>query len=28
AVVDLAGPTATVRYIDMNGDPWRAPDVL
>jgi hypothetical protein len=28
AVVDLDGPTANVRYIDMNGDPWRAPDTL
>jgi hypothetical protein len=28
AVVDLDGPTATVRYIDMNGDPWQAPDIL
>lgn len=27
-VVDLDGPTATVRYVDMNGDLWREADVL
>lgn len=27
-VVDLDGPVATVSYVDMNGDRWRAPDVL
>lgn len=28
AVVDLDGPSATVRYLDMNGQPWDAPTVL
>ncbi len=28
AVVDLDGPSATVRYLDMNGDQWGAPAVL
>ncbi len=27
-VVDLDGPAATVRYLDMNGGLWRAPDNL
>lgn len=28
AVVDLDGPSATVCYLDMNGEPWGAPTVL
>lgn len=28
AVVDLAGPSATVRYLNMFGEPWREPDKL
>ncbi len=28
AVVDLDGPTATVRYLDKDGRQWREPDVL
>lgn len=27
-VVDLDGPAATVRYLDMNGNVWGAPDTL
>lgn len=28
AVVDLDGASATVRYLDMNGEPWGTPTVL
>ena len=28
AVVDLDGLSATVRYLDMNGEQWRSPDVV
>jgi hypothetical protein len=28
AVIDLNGPAAKVRYIDMDGHPWQTPDIL
>jgi hypothetical protein len=27
-VIDLDGRSATVRYLDMNGQQWRAPDTV
>lgn len=27
-VIDLDGPAATIRYLDMDGNPWRQPDNL